>query len=397
MNTWDRKDIALLIVKYLQGDLSEKEKQHLNKWRGASVRHEEAFQKYLSGSFYEEMKTLYIPGEEAKLYKMLRKKVVPRKVKILRGGVIWSSVAILLLLFAWGAMRYLSSLETPQEAWKPQEYIEQIKPGSQQAVLYLADGQKQNLVASAKQIVVNGLPKILMTDGTELVFPEVQPEDNITKGINRIEVPRGGEYQLLLNDETHIYLNSESELQFPFIFESDSREVAFRGEAYFKVAHLETNEPFVIRTAMGKIEVLGTSFNLRCYDSSGLLQLTLEEGKVRYISQDGKQSCDVCPGEQLTYYSRNDSISIHCVPTHLYTSWKDGIYSLEQTPLEQIMEDLSRWYDVPVVYESDDLKQITFTGEIKRYENFGEVIQIFELTKRIRFRMKGDDIHIMRE
>ena len=61
------------------------------------------------------------------------------------------------------------------------------------------------------------------------------------------------------------------------------------------------------------------------------------------------------------------------------------------------MEDLSRWYDVPVVYESDDLKQITFTGEIKRYENFGEVVQIFELTKRIRFRMKGDDIHIMRE
>ena len=86
MNTWERKDIALLIVKYLQGDLSEKEKLHLNKWRGASVRHEEAFQKYLSGSFYEEMKTLYIPGEEAKLYKMLRKKVVPRKVKILRGG-----------------------------------------------------------------------------------------------------------------------------------------------------------------------------------------------------------------------------------------------------------------------------------------------------------------------
>ncbi len=397
METYSKKEIALWIAKYLQGILSEEEGQKLEAWRKESARHEAVFQKYLSTDFYGMMKALYTPGEEEKLYRKFRKQLISKKVKYFRGGVIWSSAAILLLLFAWGTMRYLSSLETPQEAWKSQEYIEQIKPGSQQAILYLADGQTQALAASARKIYVNGSPKVLVTDGMELVFPEVQPEDELAVGMNRIEVPRGGEYQLLLNDKTHIYLNSESELQFPSIFENDLREVAFRGEAYFHVARTENCRPFVINTEMGKVEVLGTAFNLRCYDHSGILQLTLEEGSVRFTNLDGKQIRELHPGEQLFYSMRNDSLSVRCVPTHLYTSWKDGIYTLEQTSLEQIMEDLSRWYDIPVVYESDDLKQITFTGELKRYRNFGEVVQIFELTKRICFRMKGDAIHIMRE
>lgn len=397
METYDKKEIALLIVKYLQGELPEEEERQLSAWRQESERHEVAFRKYASESFYGEMKTLYTPGEERMLYRKLRKVLVNRKKNMLRGGVIWSSAAILLLLLAWGAMRYISSYESSKEAWQPQECFEQIEPGSQRAVLYLADGQKQTLAPSAGKIRVNGLSKLVVTDGMKLVFPEVQPENELAGGMNCIEVPRGGEYQLLLSDKTHIYLNSESELQFPSIFRTESREVAFRGEAYFKVARTDDCQPFVINTAMGKVEVLGTAFNLRCYDSSGILQLTLEEGSVRFTTPDGKQSKELHPGEQLAYSVRNDTLALRCVPTPLYTSWKDGIYSLDQTPLEQIMEDLSRWYDVPIVYESEDLKPVTFTGEIKRYENFAEVMQIFELTKRIRFRMKGKDIHIMRE
>lgn len=397
METYDKKEIASLIVKYLQGELSEEEIQRLEVWRKESVRHEADFQKYLSTDFYATMKTLYTPGEEDKLYMKLRKKLIQRRVKRYRGGVIWSSAAILLLLFAWGAMRYISSYESSEEAWQPEECIEQIEPGSQRAVLYLADGQKQNLPPSARKIRVNGLPKLVVTDGMELVFPEAQPEDEPVEGMNRIEVPRGGEYQLILSDKTRIYLNSESELQFPSVFRTQLREVAFRGEAYFKVARTGDCQPFVINTAMGKVEVLGTAFNLRCYDASGILQLTLEEGSVRFTTPDSKQSKELHSGEQLVYSVRKDSLSLRSVPTCLYTSWKDGVYSLEQTPLGQIMEDLSRWYDVPIVYESEDLKYITFTGEIKRYKNFREVMQIFELTKRIRFRMKGNNIHILRE
>jgi len=397
MSIRTQKDIALLIVKYLQEDLSEEEKWKLDAWRGESARNEAAFQKYLSKDFYATMKTLYTSGEEDKLYKKIRKKLIHRQVEKLRGGVIWSSAAILLLLFAWGAMRYLAVPDSQQEAWVSQECIEQIEPGCRQAVLHLPDGQTQRLVASARKIHVNGLTKVLVTDGMELVFPEIKPEEELARGMNRIEVPRGGEYQLRLNDNTHIYLNSESELQFPTMFDTQSREVAFCGEAYFDVAHTEPYRPFIVNTSMGKVTVLGTAFNLRCYDSSGFLQLTLEKGKIRFVTPDGKRQVDVSPGEQLVYDSRKDFVSLRCVPTYLYTSWKDGIYSLDQTPLGEIMENLSRWYDVPVVYESEELKHITFTGEIRRYENFGEVMQIFELTKRIRFRMKGNTIYVVRE
>ncbi len=395
----DQKEIALLIAQYLQGVLSPADEQQLMDWRNQSQRNEALFQKYLSPDYYRQMKSLYTPGEEDKVYRSLRNRLIPRRMKIVWGGVIWTSAAMLLLLFSWAAMRYLSSVETPTEAWQPQERIEQIEPGSRQAILYLADGQSQKLETSVPKVYVSGKTRVLMTDGImEFALPKMKPEDTLPEGMNRIEVPRGGEYRLLLNDETHIYINSESEMHFPSFFSAEgAREIAFRGEAYFKVAHTVNDQPFIIHTDMGDVEVLGTSFNLRCYDESGILQLTLEEGCVRYTSPDGSQRVVLNPGEQLVYTQESHSLYTHCVNTQLYTSWKDGVYTLSQTPLEEIMENLSRWYNVPMVYGSEDLKQITFTGEVKRYANFGEVMQIFEMTKRIRFRMKGNAIHIVRE
>lgn len=86
METYSKKEIALWIAKYLQGMLSEEERRKLEAWRKESARHEAVFQKYLSTDFYGMMKALYTPGEEDKLYRKFRKQLIPKKVKILRGG-----------------------------------------------------------------------------------------------------------------------------------------------------------------------------------------------------------------------------------------------------------------------------------------------------------------------
>lgn len=396
MGMHSEREIALWVVKYLQGALSEEEKRLLDAWRNESARHEQTFQRYVSGNFYKEMSRLYIPGEEDALLRAVRRRMGHRRRVIRRRWVTWSAAASLLLLLGWGTLRFFLH-ESSEEAWQSQIALEQIRPGSHQAVLYLSDGQTQELAASAQVLPVNGQPGRWVTDGSRLTVPVLSAEAAGVEGLNRIEVPRGGEYSLLLADRTQVQLNSESELHFPTFFGEETREVAFRGEGYFRVARTETECPFIIRTRMGRIEVRGTAFNLRCYDASELLQLTLEEGSVCFTTSDGRRNCRLEPGELLVYSLRDGSLSIRPVATHLYTSWKDGIYSLEQTPLEQIAEELSRWYDVPMVFDSEELRHITFTGELKRYENFGEVMQLLELTKRIRFRMKGNLIHIMKE
>ncbi len=397
METYNKKEIAHLIVKRLQGELSAEEDALLDAWRKESPRNEGAYHRYQSEAFYRDMHALYTPGEEKSLYKQLRRRLIHRRMKMSWGGVRWIAASLFLLCLAWGTMRYFyveyiskdNLLEIP---------IKQIRPGSGQAVLFLADGKRQALTASPQRIPLSGSTKAFTTDGTELALPEWHQEEEVPQGMNRIEVPRGGEYKLQLSDGSRIHINSESEMQFPTVFNREEREVAFRGEAYFAVAHTENSAPFVINTSMGRVEVLGTSFNLRCYDTEACLCLTLEEGQVRFItSGDQPQQVTLSPGERLVYYADNDSLSSQYVYTPRYTSWHKGFYVLDRTPLGEIMDNLSRWYNVPIGYENKELKDITFSGELKRYENFGEIVQILGLTKRIRFTMKGNAIYIIRE
>ncbi len=117
--------------------------------------------------------------------------------------------------------------------------------------------------------------------------------------VNKLNVPRGGQYRLVLHDGTKVWLNAASKLEFPSAFVDSQRVVQLEGEAYFEVA-ANAAQPFVVQTAGMKVEVLGTHFNLKAYHDEPGIQAALLEGSVRIVSADGRtRSCGPGRWQQL--------------------------------------------------------------------------------------------------
>lgn len=384
------KHISFLIVKSILSGLSEQEKKELSQWRSSSQHNEDLYQKYKKKNFLQDMASLYIPGEEAKLYKQLQKKMHPAHKR----RMIWYkwSVAIAACLLL-SVILYQAYTNYRQE--QNVLILADIKPGTQQATLYTYSGNKETVMPKQTEKVIIDYPdnnKSLSNENDESQDIIQQPAIKLND-IKRIIVPRGGEYNVFLKDQTNIYLNSESDIQFAPEYGINKREMAFKGEAYFNVAKTENQQPFIIHTEYGTVEVKGTSFNLRCYENEKTLQIALEDGCVHFTPLH-KKTCILNPGQLLTYHVNEQQIITEETDISIYTSWENGIYSFRQKPLSVIMNDLSRWYNIPIGFAKKELENITFTGEVKRYDNFIDIAGMFELTKMIRFKTNRNGIII---
>ena len=163
---------------------------------------------------------------------------------------------------------------------------------------------------------------------------------------NKLLVPRGGYYSVLLEDGTTVHLNAESELVYPSAFSKDVRTVSLVGEAYFDVAH-DAGRPFVVEVDGYSIEVLGTQFNVTAYADERICRSTLVEGSVRIIPDNGRNEEEIVltPGEQVVHETGTDIFSVARVNTKVYTAWMDREFVFENTPLSEALRIVSRWYN----------------------------------------------------
>ena len=210
---------------------------------------------------------------------------------------------------------------------------------------------------------------------------------------NTIDIPIGGEYQLVLADGTKVWLNADSKLRFPVSFTAERREVYLEGEAYFEVAK-DSEHPFIVHISRGAIEVLGTGFNVRDYREEQKTVTTLVQGKVVYRSerQPGREIM-LEPGFQIKD-EEGGSLQPRKVDVILYTGWKDGKYVFENATLEEIMQVLSRWYDIAVFYKREEVKKLHFTGDLERYKTINDFLEFMEIGGNVRFSIKGKTVLI---
>lgn len=211
---------------------------------------------------------------------------------------------------------------------------------------------------------------------------------------NTLVVPAGAEYRLLLSDGTQVYLNAASELRYPTRFMAGKREVFLKGEAYFEVSR-DTSRRFCVRTANMDIEVYGTSFDVDAYEDNREVSATLASGKIKARCQD--QEYDLIPGQQVRFDPATGEARVKEVCTEVYTCWKDGYYYFEAIRLEDIMQTLSRWYNIQAFFVQPELKDIEFTGRLRRYEDVGQLFRKFEQTRNIRFDRKGNSVVVSGE
>ena len=205
---------------------------------------------------------------------------------------------------------------------------------------------------------------------------------------NKVEIPRGGEYALVLSDGTKVHLNSMSSLRFPVAFTTGKREVELQGEAYFEVS--KTGQPFIVNANGMQVEVLGTTFNISAYPDEEY-QTTLVNGSVKVSAEKG-ESLILKPSQQATIALGSNSIQVRTVDTSFYTSWVKGKINFKDQRLEDIMKTLSRWYDMNVVYENEKLKNIRFGCNLNRYEEITPFVKLLEKTEEVHVKIEGNTI-----
>lgn len=273
----------------------------------------------------------------------------------------------------------------------PGQQYSHILPGTNKATLTLADGQKISLddVANGEIAQQAGIRITKSTDG-QLIYTAVY-DGNATKvAQNTISTPKGGQYQLILPDGTKVYLNAASTLSYPTAFQGKERLVALNGEAYFEVAKNKLL-PFKVQSRQQTVEVLGTHFNINSYADESTIRTTLMEGAVKVSA--GNNTLVIRPGQQAIL-SKNtaDKIMISEVNTDKVIAWKNGVFSFENEDLKSVMRQVSRWYDVEVIYKGIPSDE-KYYGEISKNSKLDEVFKILELNN-VHFDVEGKTIKV---
>lgn len=305
-------------------------------------------------------------------------KAVPRGIRprSLRRWLPYVAAAVAVLV----AVGWLLLGDLRQQPSETGLAVTEILPGGNRATLTLADGRSIDLDEVQAGIRVDA-DDITYADGASLGLP---PSEELV-----LTTPRGGTYQVTLSDGSNVWLNANSTLKYPSRFQGDERVVELTGEAYFDVEKGEA--PFRVLSKGQTVEVLGTQFNISAYADEPETKTTLVEGKVRLRAGDTDASVSLVPGEQGTLTA--SSLTKQHVDVQQYTAWKDGYFAFNNTPIDAVMKQLGRWYDIEVRYEGT-IPTDRFDGEISRELTLQQVLNGLATTQ-INYRVEGNTLTIM--
>jgi len=379
-----KKRIQELSQKWMNGTLSEQEKQEYDLWYSAFNDHE------ISDLTEED----FLSAKEAIYQSIVEKESLsprlhlPRKKRKMR--IAFAACLTLFILF--GSVLYFSQVTKRDNDQKVAVVIE---PGRNQATLSLDNGTVFDLdsLKAGKVLHENGV-KVEKTKEGELIYSTAAaaPEDEKEILMNTVSTPRGGQYKVQLPDGSRVWLNAASSLTFPSRFTKESRTVELAGEAYFEVTRNE-DIPFRVRTKKETIEVLGTHFNVNSYADEPASITTLVEGKVK-VSLPNAVSQILRPGQQ-SLVRTGDDIQVNEVDPFEIVAWKDGDFMFNNEALERAMRKVERWYNVEFVYE-DNIGNVPIWGSVSRYEKIEEVLKVVELTEAAHFKIEGRRVYVMR-
>lgn len=272
-----------------------------------------------------------------------------------------SVAAVLLVGFAW---MYFYRSDSPGKAVK-----RTLAKGRVSEVTIVTDeGVREITAAGLLQLDENAREQNVFSDSIHgMSYLNVKADSGLQKRYHTLRVARGGEYFVQLADGTKVWLNAESELRYPVVFEKDSRRVELlKGEAYFEVSRDE-NRPFTVVTDKLVTRVLGTEFNVRDYPGKPL-DVTLVRGSVSVKeNRKGAEEVFLKPGENASW-RETGTLVVEKVDVRSYVAWKDGFFFYNDARLEDMLDELGRWYDFSVFYENPSVKDMRFKFWVNREE-----------------------------
>ena len=374
-----------IIERSLDNRLSQGEKERLKAWLEASEEH---------ARFYERVRVARAKGLQEADYPAWREEFVrdlearQRRRRIFRWRM-WGSVAAVLALgIGMACWWWMKRDEVPQEA----VYVAYQEPDRSKVHLVTATGEVLDLSATVSLDTLEIDGQAVIRNATGLVYaPQDSCADDSCRRMNEVYVPRGAEFNLVLSDGRHVWLNSDSRLRYPSVFRGDVREVEVSGEVFFEVARDERS-PFVVKVEGLEVVVLGTKFNVNTRVAERI-QTTLVEGQVE-VNLPAGQSVVLEPGEMASANVVSGEVRSEQVNVQKYVAWRYGRFCFEEATMEEIMRELALWYDVEVEYRNGALKSERFTGSLPRSESIMEILKKIEQTTYVHFHVAGNRIII---
>lgn len=371
------RSVEDMLIDWFAGiPLPQEEKDYLQKWiREPEHRRELEKTELLKRNVYA-----FFAAEETD-YEQLWKNVTERKRRksLVRQSVRYA--ACLLLPLALGIFIFFyQENKGPDFSGNVLRDSCMIRRGTGLPALILSSGQQVILDTTD-----HSLGNVLVREGVAVGKQTLKYEGS-GSGKHVLRVPRGAEYRLVLSDRTVVWINAESELEYPVVFEGKERRVKLKGEAYFEVAK-DASHPFIVETDRAVAKVLGTSFNVRDYAGEAA-DVTLAEGRLQVALQaDQTTGCILSPNENVRI---DDRLTLQTdIDLDGYIGWRKGVISFQKKRLEEVFICLSRWYDFEYVFTDTDLKDYLFTAWFDRNDSFDVIVRRLEQTGRIRTEIKA--------
>lgn len=194
--------------------------------------------------------------------------------------------------------------------------------------------------------------------------------------------------QILLPDDTKVWLNANSVIYYPEEFKGKNRKVRVEGNFFFDVTQDEEH-PFVVETKDCLIKVRGTQFEVDAYpDNVALFRATLVSGSVELIVKKNNRHNPptlLVPGQRFTYNASDNSASISYVDTESLTSWRTGRISFYHTPLTDVLTMIGNTFGIRFVINKAGILDENYTGTFDN-RPLDEVLSTLEQVTSLRFK-----------
>lgn len=377
-------EVAQLMIRFLKQDLNEQELLNFEKILQENPEYKKILESFKEGErVQKELETLATFNVDTAWRKVKRKKQQTRLFKNLIG--VAASLLLLLGFYYLGTDGGRVDI-IPNEISRQDEKYD-VAPARQQALLTLSSGEVLKLDGSSRQLYEHDGTVILGKEGSLNYSKGEQPLLASALLFNTLMVPAAGIFKVQLPDGTLVWLNALSELRFPVQFASNERRVELKGEAYFEVVR-DPIRPFKVSVSDTEIEVLGTSFNIKDFDQH--VATTLLEGAVNVMAQG--QNIRLLPGQQASSYE--EGIKVRQADVAKTLAWKNNLFHFNGETMQELMDEVSRWYDVEVFYKGKPSED-TYKGIIPRDVPLSTVLEMLHFISGNEFEISDKTVQVI--
>lgn len=411
--------IIVIIAKKFTTSLTKEEQEELNAWISSSVQNAQLYNRLIDKAYVsKKMRKIYAVDKKAGWKQF--KKTYYNKEEIFNPIAFWKrpfvisfGLILLLLMGYWLLQPVLKnknilsvSTQTKNETQQQTRAkdLNEILPITNKATLFLQNGLVTELdkaaiglIAQVSSIQLNkedeGQLKVKPIQTNFINEHEGQFQEMNFDTTNSITTPHDGQWKVILADGTIVWLNASSTLSFPLRFDEKERIVSLSGEAYFQVRPKVTPDgrtkiPFIVKINDIQVFVTGTEFNITAYANEKPVTTTLVNGSVELIKGTSRQLLK--PGQQVEINKSGQFLNVKNANTMEAIAWKNKEIRLTDAPIEKVMDQIKRLYNVDIMYEADIYYH--FNIDIPPNTPLSNALEILSLTGEVNFKSDGRKI-----